>query len=187
MRAHANSPKDHTEQHNRSVSQKQEWRGQSRKKEPNQQNPKPKCVEQFSERKPTERAHRHGDGVVDRDEIRGDYSRFLKMVRDEREVGEARCERSGRDHVKPVRAGKMFGLDFLGHFQFVRLRKKIAGHKNDQNGQHSWNEQEGEGVSIISMFEQGQRDDERSNCGAGLIERFVQTKDPAASDLFSSE
>ena len=69
----------------------------------------------------------------------------------------------------------------------MRIGEKITGREKNRDRQHRRNQKEREAVLVASVPEQGQRNHERSNRRASLIERFVQTEDPAAPDLVPSK
>src|SRR5882762_9951649 len=69
----------------------------------------------------------------------------------------------------------------------MRIGKEMTGREQNRDRQHRRNEKESEAVLIASVPKQIQRNHERSNRCTGLIERFIQTENPAAPDLFAGK
>src|SRR5438067_254833 len=138
----------------------------------------------MTEQEIAESSRGHSEGVEKRNVLLRNACCFLEMIRDQREVCEACRDQRSRSYKDPKCFWESLRFRIISQFSLHLMGTRIRNSRDHQRrqAQQSRNQQHGKSVAVSTVQIKNQRYDQRTDCGPGLIQSFIQTKYPTASD-----
>ena len=142
----------------------------------------------MTEQEIAESSRGHSEGVEKRNVLLRNACCFLEVIRDQREVCEACRDQRSSSYKDPKCFWESLCFRIISRFPLHLMGTRMRNSRNHQRSkaQQRRNQQHGKSVAVAALQVKNQRYDQGTDCGAGLIQSLIQSKDPTASDGLTS-